>query len=135
LSGACFLEIKQSANGRRRKLRMQLCPDEVEAHLRALPDAPLRPCVTTWYSRAAIADEALGLRVTLDRGLRFCEPMTIGAPCVGPHLPRLLAHGPALVLEIKLRALIPRWLARALRGIPEALGVATFAAGMPAASA
>jgi hypothetical protein len=133
LSGVCFLEIKQSANGLRRKLRMRLPPEQVEAHLRALPDAPLRPCVTTWYARTALADEARQLRVTLDRGLQFCEPVPLGAPCGGARQ-RLLARGPALILEVKLWHSIPRWLAEGLSGIPEAEGFSKFAVGMRAAS-
>jgi hypothetical protein len=139
LTGVCVLELKQSAAGRRSKSRVVIAPGDVGAYLQGFTggadDAPLEPCMTTWYQRAALTDADDRLRVTLDAGIRYCAPTPLGSPCVGLEPPEVIAHGPAFVLEIKLWDEPPIWLARAIRDLKEAVGFSKFTAGMRAAEA
>jgi hypothetical protein len=139
LTGVCVLELKQSASGLRSKSRINIAPGDVASFLAKFSgnrkDAPLQPCMTTWYQRAALTDADDRIRVTLDSRIRFCAPTPVGTPCLGAEPPEVLAHGPAFVLEIKLWDEPPSWLTRAMRGLKEAVGFSKFTAGMRAAEA
>jgi hypothetical protein len=134
LSERCFLELKESAGGQRSKLRLELEPQEVALHLENHPDAPLAPVLTTWYRRRSLADAGERLRVTLDEEVCFCAPTTVGSPCADV-LGRIVARGPAFVLEVKRWADAPPWLGRTLGSIREAVGFSKFSAGMLAVAA
>jgi hypothetical protein len=134
LSGDCFLELKQSVGGLRAKSRTRVDPAEVPARLARTHAAPLLPCFTSWYRRAVLIHERERVRVTLDDRVAYYAPARLGSACGGSQPPRMLAHGPAFVLEVKLWDQ-PVWLARALEGIPEAVGFSKFLRGMQAAEA
>ena len=125
----CFLELKQSANGRRTKARLELEPRAVPAELARHADAPLTPVLTTWYQRRSLGDADGNLRITLDEGVTFCAPISVGSPG-GDTAPKVLARGPGLVLEIKHWGDVPLWLKQALLGLKEAVGFSKFNAGM-----
>ncbi len=139
LTGVCVLELKQSASGLRSKSRISIAPGDVAAFLARYSgprhDGPLVPCMTTWYQRAALTDADDRIRVTLDQRVRFCAPTPVGAPCTGAEPPEVLARGPEFVLELKLWDESPTWLARAMRGLVEAVGFSKFTSGMRAAEA
>ena len=132
LTGDCFVELKESAGGRRAKSRVRAHLDEVAALLARHTPEQVFPCVTTWYRRAVLTDAREALRVTLDDRLAFCAPVTVGAACVGREPPGVLARSPGFVLEVKLWE-EPAWLTRALRGLHEAVGFSKFHEGMRAA--
>lgn len=131
LSDRCFLELKQSAGGLRVKTRIELEPETVAERLASHPDAPLAPVLTTWYRRSSLAEDGC-LRVTLDDEVCYCAPTAVGSPCAGAP-PRVLARGPAFVLEVKRWGDAPAWLRRALRGLEEAVDFSKFSSGMQAA--
>ncbi len=132
LSGPCFLEFKESSGGLRRKQRLKIAAKDVTTHLARIHASPLLPCVTTWYQRTALADEADRIRITIDQGIAFCKPVPLGIVGVDARPPEILAVDPAIVLEVKLWETAPSWLARALRGLNEAHGFSKFKAGMQA---
>lgn len=134
LSGDCFLELKQSVGGLRAKSRAEIVAADVPARLERMHDAPLLPCLTTWYRRAVLTDGTDRIRVTLDDQLVFCAPVALGSLCVDKQPAHVLAHGPAFVLEVKLWDQ-PQWLEQALADIPEAVGFSKFLRGMQAAEA
>jgi hypothetical protein len=139
LTGVCVLELKQTTAGMRSKSRLSMPAGDVGAYLARLTggrsDAALMPCLTTWYQRAALTDGDDRLRVTLDQRIRFCAPTPVGAPCTGVEPGGVIANGPDFVLELKLWDEPPAWLARAIRGLHEAIGFSKFDAGMRAAEA
>lgn len=123
----CYLELKQSAGGRRAKTRVALRPDEVAAQLEGFPE-PLAPYVASLYRRRALTDERV--RVTLDDGLLFCRPRPLGSPFSDLAVDDVIARCPALVLEVKLAGDPPSWLARILDLLSEAIGFSKFMFGM-----
>jgi hypothetical protein len=147
LSGVSFLELKESQDGQRRKARIRIDA----ALLRQLFDGAatasgtfgqlgdprvlacgerLRPRMTTWYRRTSLVSP--GLRVTLDHGVVFCAP-TVPGQAGAPATPgEVLSSWPGTVLELKLDGELPTWLARQVAGIPEAVGLSKFEAGMSA---
>jgi hypothetical protein len=129
----CYLELKQSTNGRRAKARVPMRPDEVAARLARLHDLSYAPCVSSLYRRVAFGDDDGRMRVTLDDRLLFCEPATIGSPFDFSSR-QVLASGPPFVLEVKLWGTAPRWLARRLSLLVEAVGFSKFTAGMRVAA-
>jgi len=133
LSDRCFLELKQSSGGLRHKRRLRIPAGDVTAHLARLHDGKLQPCVTSWYRRNALADAADRIRITLDQGIAFCEPVTLGITGGNPQPSRVFARGPAFVLEVKLWDQQPDWLTAALQGLYEARGFSKFIFGMRAA--
>jgi hypothetical protein len=137
LTGVCVLELKQTSAGMRSKSRLNMAPGDVAGYLARLAggrgDGALGPCLTTWYQRAALTDAEDRVRVTLDQRIRFCAPTPVGAPCAGVEPPDVIAYGPEFVLELKLWDEPPAWLARAVRGLDEAVGFSKFNAGMRAA--
>jgi hypothetical protein len=132
LADVCYLELKQSSDGRRAKVRVPLRAGEVGARLALLDELSLAPCVSSWYRRIAFGDGADRVRVTLDDSLMFCEPMAIGSPLDFARR-QVLAAGPPFVLEVKLWGEAPRWLADRLALLEEALGFSKFTLGMRAA--
>jgi hypothetical protein len=129
-----FLELKESAGGRRRKVRYRSgragiervlralrrgeCPDPGDAALaelaRTLAGAALEPRVCTVYRRLSLA-AAPRVRVTLDEDVRFHLPRATGPTPEGASAPTLGAV-PGVVVEVKGRGEIPAWLSGALEG-------------------
>ena len=131
LGRSCFLELKQSAHGMRTKVRLELEAGDVDRRLAELASAGLVPCLTTWYQRAALADAAQSIRVTLDSDIRYCPPQPIGAPCDAP--PAAFARASSLILEIKAGGPLPAWLRALVHPLEEASEFSKFGAGMEAA--
>jgi hypothetical protein len=127
----CFLEHKRSSGGLRSKTRLELQPQAVGAELARHAGGPLTAVLTTWYQRMSLADRGEQLRLTLDEGVCFCAPATVGGPCAA-RPPGILAQLPELVLEVKRWGAAPPWLTRALLGHVEVVGFSKFAAGMQA---
>lgn len=127
----CFLELKQSSDGVRHKLRVEMAPDEVESHLEEIAGAPMIAWVATLYRRRALQDES-GLRITLDDHLLLCRPLPFGSPLALLQPNDVLAHGPPFVLELKFANVPPPWLVDALTDLREAVGFSKFDLGMSA---
>lgn len=117
LTGECYLEIKERAGTRRSKTRQPFDPELVPERV--------SPRLSTWYRRASF--RAPGVRITIDYATRFSHPVPVGAP-LGED--RVFAHGPPVILELKLAGEPPAWLLEAARGIPEATGFSKFSVGM-----
>jgi VTC domain-containing protein len=130
LFDVCYLELKQSAGGMRAKLRIPIRPRDAEAHLARLADVMVRPQLTTWYRRSALADRGERLRITLDECLTFCEPVVLGSACSGLEPERVFARGPAFVLEVKAWDEPPAWLRDCLDDVGEATSFSKFMTGM-----
>jgi hypothetical protein len=146
----CYLELKQTMGTTRSKVRLG-APVAVLARLiegagdfdgvftntggialraiqQALSGSHFGPCVGTSYQRRLLASGP-GLRVTLDEGLTFIHPVTLGLP----HGNRAaLALGPPRVLEVKYAARLPDWLGRALEALDAAPALSKFQLGMAA---
>ena len=130
LTKPCFLELKQSAFGRRNKTRYEIEAQEIESHLTRFGGVKLLPCLTTWYRRTALTDAGERIRITLDSDLRYCEPQRIGGPCEVD--PACCARVEDLVLEVKVWGSPPAWLRQLLRTLREAEEFSKFRAGMRA---
>jgi hypothetical protein len=127
----CFLELKQSSHGLRRKSRVQIDGPELWGQLSRFCERGLAPCLTTWYRRAALTDPSEWIRMTLDMDLRYCAPEEIGAPCLTPATE--FARASSLVLEVKTWGPLPAWLRALVRELEEAADFSKFRAGMQAA--
>jgi hypothetical protein len=132
LGDRCYLELKQSHDGKRHKLRVAIAPDEAPAHMASLAPSPLLPCVATWYRRRALDDAATRLRVTLDDDVLLCKPRPLGSALGGIAVGDVLGRGPRYVLEIKFTHSPPLWLADAIADLDEAVGFSKFMLGMSA---
>jgi hypothetical protein len=153
LSGLCFLELKQSSGSRRTKVRLAATPSALEriiaggaelvrcadgaesrvalAALRAeLAASRPAPCLTTWYRRSCLTGDEGRVRITLDQDLCFCEPERLGEAGEPARPSRIVARGPARILEIKYRGDVPAWLARATLGLIAAPTFSKFRVGM-----
>jgi hypothetical protein len=127
----CFLELKQSAHGLRKKARMEIDGADLDDQLTRFCGQGLLPCLTTWYRRSALTDRGEQIRMTLDMDLRYCAPQEIGAACRMPATE--FARASALVLEIKTWGPLPGWLRALVRQLEEAADFSKFRAGMEAA--
>lgn len=125
LSGLRYLELKTSMGERRTKVRASVSAEEAgallgggplgehsgAAHLlRQLPHAPVKPWVTAWYRRGTYITPDANVRLTVDEDLVFALPpahSTQGEPAAPT---RLLAHAPAILLEVKWWGSPPPWL-------------------------
>lgn len=155
LTGECFLELKESANSLRTKCRFAAPPeviarlvqsggemfvsnDDPQSALGALvamlrEDLPA-PRMTTWYRRVSRSGEGGRVRVTVDDGLCFARPRTVGMPgrLAAPAPEDVVAQVEGRVVEVKYRGKAPAWLVEALRILPETLGFSKFREGMAA---
>lgn len=155
LTGECFLELKESADSLRSKIRfaappemiaalvetggeMVLSSDDPQGALRALvtllrQDSPA-PRMTTWYRRVSRSGEGGRVRITVDDGLCFARPRAVGMPgrLAAPAPQDVVAHVEGRVVEVKYRGEAPQWLVEALRLLPETLGFSKFREGMAA---
>jgi hypothetical protein len=147
-AGVSFLELKESAGGRRRKLRyrsdragieraLQIlrcggCPDHGDAALaeiaRALAGLALAPRVCTLYRRLSLA-VVTGVRITFDEDVRFYRPPTRDEAAVGSPA-ALLGAVPGVVVEVKGRGAIPPWLCAALEGLEPLPDFSKFRLGL-----
>src|SRR5205823_3511638 len=66
LAERCYLELKQSSDSVRHKLRVAITPDEIDRRLADVAGAPMIAWVATLYRRRALQDASGTLRVTLD---------------------------------------------------------------------
>ncbi|MFQ5459576.1 MAG: VTC domain-containing protein [Anaerolineae bacterium] len=132
-SGPCFVEIKARLRRRVVKRRLRASPKEARALCagrrwwraadpldellakdveRMVAQRRLAPACLLRYRREAYADEASDLRVTVDTGLTY----RLEAP---DHIEDGRFDGEVLpesqaVLEVKVRDVVPQWLAEAL---------------------
>lgn len=129
LTGACAFELKESADGLRRKLRATGDRGELMRLLRRGPGRPLdpalaraaaqvrsgwlRPRLTTFYRRLSLTGD--GLRVTVDDRLTFCRPVRLGRAGDPAEPAGVVGRGPQLILEIKLDGAGGDWLSQATR--------------------
>lgn len=127
----CFLELKQSAHGMRKKARMEIDGPDLRGHLTRFCGHGLQPCLTTWYRRAALTDDSELIRMTLDMDIRYCAPEEIGAACRMPATE--FGRASSLVLEVKTWGPLPAWLRALVRRLEEAADFSKFRAGMQAA--
>jgi hypothetical protein len=126
LTGPRFLEVKETAQDRRMKVRFPVSAEEAEALLsgallpegslaggllRRFTQAPVRPWVTAWYRRTSRASSDDRVRITLDEDLTFALPPVPGNPAAPT---RLLYHAPTSLLEVKWQGRSPLWLEQAL---------------------
>ena len=149
LSGACFLELKESRGVVRRKTRVAVpawalrtlllgrqvatrwerAINQVAAFRPLLADirsGRLRPRMTSFCRRSAHSGP--GLRVTIDSSLVFCQPALPGEF----HDPNTaVASEPRRVLEIKTTEGLPSWLTTLLEE-QTAVRFSKFEAGMVA---
>jgi hypothetical protein len=152
LSGICFLEFKESAGPIRSKARFAAPAEAIaeiiesggsrprawagmlrqlktfQSILGYLREGRLKPCLTTWYRRAALSGEKGRLRVTLDEGIAFCRPLWCVSEPVRPK--SVLSVGPGRVLEVKYRGEPPGWLAAQMDKLPESPAFSKFRVGM-----
>jgi hypothetical protein len=145
-SGTCFLELKESAGGKRRKLRYRSdragieralrmlprgeCPDPDAALAeiaRALAGAALAPRVCTRYRRLSLA-AAPRVRITLDEDVRFYRPPAPGEPPGGDPA-ALVGAVPGVVVEVKGRGAVPAWLSCALEPLDPLPDLSKFRLG------
>ena len=143
LTGVCFLELKESGGGRRRKVRLSAPPHVVadmiahrgvlalhpailasspfDALARELAAHAVAPRLTVWYRRRSLASAADRVRITLDTGVTFCQPAPVGARERADERTEIVGHGPDAILEIKHSGTLPPWLADAMAqfGAPE----------------
>lgn len=145
---ACFLELKESAGGRRRKLRYRSDRAGIARALRmlsrgasadprdpalaeiagALAGAALAPRVCTRYRRLSLL-AAPGVRITFDEDVRFHRPPAPGDPPGGD--PASLAGAlPGVVVEVKGRGAVPPWLSAALEGLDPLPDLSKFRLGL-----
>jgi hypothetical protein len=155
LSGSCFLELKQNAGDARSKVRLSAPVERMERIIAGVHDDDLRlegpeqaaalatlerelasqrvaPRLTTWYRRTCLTSEGGRVRVTLDEGLTFCKPQRLGRAGQPVNLTRVVAYGPARILEVKFRGEEPDWLARATASLSAASNFSKFRMGMMA---
>lgn len=158
LTGLCFLEYKESAASRRRKARLRIFPEDIEALLldpqsslaayrqrdtdaadallREMAGATLAPQLLTWYRRQSLLDAGGRIRVTLDTEIAFCRPLEpavmsgLEPYACGPV--RSVGPAPACLLEIKYEHGPPEWLVTAARmlGVPPAVRLSKYVLGM-----
>lgn len=85
-------------------------PADASALAALLARGPLEPVVGVQYRRVAFEDEALDLRVTIDREITFQQPTAPGS--AGPDVGRL----DGCIVEAKSSRSLPAWLLSALAG-------------------
>jgi hypothetical protein len=158
LTGLCFLEYKESAARRRRKARLRIFPEDIEAILhdpqaslaayrhrdtdaadvllREMASVTLAPQLMTWYRRQSLVDAGGSVRVTLDTEIAFCPPLESGAMSGRESYDcapvRSVGQAPACLLEIKYEREAPDWLVTAVRmlGAPPAVRLSKYVLGM-----
>lgn len=153
LTGACFLELKETRRAARVKRRIPAAAKEISALLagstavaevlaiaapalvrRILHDAP-RARACTWYRREAFVSDDGAVRISIDHGLAFGEAPEFG-PAGDPATPsRLLERVDIRVVEVKAPGPEPAWLAPLLEDLEEARGFSKFRLAMAALGA
>jgi len=150
LSPGCFLELKESREGMRAKTRLRTDPLSLARILagevigRTLVD-PFgafdtllevvqryrpAPAVTSWYRRMTVVDEERGLRVTVDSGICFTQPVAPGTVPASAFPDRAFGQIPFSVVEVKSPQEMPRWLSEELASLTEVRGFSKFEQGM-----
>lgn len=143
----CFLELKESRGGARVKTRLQTDPVSLApllagragtapcaaAHetLRALiaRDRPV-PKVTSWYRRTTRMDKDRSLRITVDSGICFTEPVAPGSIPTSAFPENAFARLPFTIVEVKCPGDLPSWLVAELDSLAEVHGFSKFEQGM-----
>lgn len=138
-TGECFVELKESRDSRRTKVRRAASPDLVRRWWTGdrtaldaewLGDPTLRPALTTWFYRSAFVGEQGRLRITDDEQLVFLRPSRVADPGEQALPTEPFALGPSRILEVKCRGEPPDWLQAAVRGLRHASEFSKFAEGM-----
>jgi hypothetical protein len=156
LTGICFLEHKETAGLLRTKARFAAPPEVVAqmvdrqgeidgawqgwlAQIQAfqviqqeLREGRLAPRLTTWYRRVSLTGEAGRVRITLDEGIAFCRPTTIGRAGDPAAPTEVVERFPNQLVEIKYHGDAPGWLTQATGGLAEAARFSKFQVGMTA---
>ncbi len=147
-----YLELKESFGTTRLKRRLAMSPRLLTAVLAGavrlldlmaaevfpslarvvaqLNGQILRPTLTTWYRRSSYASADGAVRLTIDRQLVFAAGEAVGEIGQRGTPRRILAAGPARVLEVKCAATPPAWLTSALSGRREASWFTKYRCGM-----
>ncbi len=150
LGADCFLELKESGDETRSKIRFRAVPALIAEMVRSAGevsvDAPpsvafellrriLRrshpsPRVTTWYRRESRSSDDGQVRVTVDSSVVFARPELPGPPGA-PAIPaNPIATFPFHIVEIKYTGDAPSWLATAAETLPASTGFSKFREGM-----
>jgi hypothetical protein len=148
LTGACFLELKESAGAVRTKQRFSAAPQLVWSMVNDGADlvAPfgggagrlgpgaLTPRLTTWYRRWSFhaSDETESVRVSLDESIAYCRPVRSGGAGAVAMPEQIVACGPSRVIEVKHIGAAPTWLTTAIECLHEAPRFSKFRDGMEA---
>jgi hypothetical protein len=147
-AGVSFLELKESAAGRRRKLRYRSDRAGIDRLLeilaggvrpafddvavaeiaRALAGVALRPRVCTLYRRLSLAVTPW-VRITFDEDVRFYRPPAGDEAAIGPR-EALLGAVPGVVVEVKGRGAVPAWLSASLERIEPLPDFSKFRLGL-----
>ncbi len=155
LSSQAYLELKETAQGHRRKTRLradrrtlldllqgrEVAEDALEpadaasAEARAALIRSLRverplPCVSTWYRRRAFADGEERIRITVDDRLAFYPPLPLGSSLTEVEP---IDRKELRVLEVKQTGGPPPWLEPLLECHRESVGFSKFRMAMSAA--
>jgi hypothetical protein len=153
LSGVSSLELKESSGSVRSKARVRGAPQVLAAAVRdlhslAAPDRDalesqpafsalkkrllegVRARLTTWYRRVSLVAEKGRLRVTMDEGILFCQPVEIGDHGASGEPRDVVGQGPSRVIEVKYVGEPPVWLTEAFHGLKESPTFSKFCVGM-----
>ena len=80
---------------------------------RGVSSGKLRPVLTTYFHR--VSRSAPGMRVTVDDQIAFAQPAAIIAPGTLAEPDAIYSRSPHHIIEVKLSAPPPTWLADAMR--------------------
>ena len=137
-SGIGYVELKQHLGASRSKVRFAASAADIAALLAApaaagvtADDDPLAivarelaiptmaPRLSTWYRRVCLTGSNPIVRLTLDEGLQFCRPQSVGraGQPAAPAPREVVAAFPARILEVKYAGRVPGWLQPLLAGL------------------
>lgn len=144
----CFLELKESRDGTRAKTRLQSDAASL-ARLMAGEDVGISPesdayrmfreliqrdrpvpTVTSWYCRTSRISQDRSVRVTVDSGLCFTEPVDPGTAPTSAFPEHAIARVPFSIVEVKTTGDVPPWLLSELGLLDEVPGFSKFEQGM-----
>ena len=141
LTGAAFLELKESNGPVRSKIRCAAPPAELQrlvrgqvpggaitvrtsrawiALLRYIEEDRPRARVTTWYRRESHVAADGRVRITIDADIAFAFPALLGEAGeeAAPEERRVIERLEESVLEVKLLGPRPQWLEEAMATLP-----------------
>lgn len=146
LANACYLELKESGDSFRSKIRLNADPalltrlwsadtcsdstETLEALYRLVREERVQPKLTTWYRRVTRLSLDEATRITVDSGLCFARPMLPGEKPLSREPRTLVSRVPFPVVEVKCAGEVPQWLAEPLEPLREVPGFSKFETGM-----